>query len=196
MSLPRRRRGRPRGRARLALTGDFPATDHDITEAMEAIPPAPWDGTTISLSDLRGQPRYPHGHFTGIGDETTWHPAPGWAERRGIAPADAAAMLARARPPVPDQPRPPILLAGQQAPWIMTVNPPRPGDPGPTPQALEVARFLRAKVIILKRRGHVDRISQEKLAMLPADRIRNRRTTARLIVDEAAELLRCGGEPR
>jgi len=156
MSLPFRRRSRPRGRARLALTGDFPAADRDITEAMQAIPPAPWDGTTVPLTALRGQP-----HYT---------------------------------PPV--APRPPILLAGQQAPWIMAVNPPRPGDPGPTPQALEVVRFLRAKVTILRKRGQLDRVSQDKLAMLPADRIRNRRTTARLIVDEAAELLRCGGDTR
>jgi hypothetical protein len=46
MTLPRRRSSRPRGRARLAITGDFPAADHDITEAMQAIPPAPWDGIT------------------------------------------------------------------------------------------------------------------------------------------------------
>jgi hypothetical protein len=88
------------------------------------------------------------------------------------------------------------IITGQRERYVMTVNPPRPGGPGPTPQALEVARFLRAKVTILARRGHLDRISPDKLAMLPADRIRNRRTTARLIVDEAAELLRCGGEQR
>ena len=90
-------------------------------------------------------------------------------------------------------PAPPAaVLRMPQARAVMTVNPPGPGVPGPTPQALEVTRFLRAKVIILKRRGHVDRISDDKLAMLPCDRIRNRRTTARLIVDEAAELLLCG----
>jgi hypothetical protein len=94
-------------------------------------------------------------------------------------------------------PAPPAaVLRMPQARAVMTVNPPGPGVPGPTPQALEVTRFLRAKVIILKRRGHLDRISQDKLAMLPADRIRNRRTTARLIVDEAAELLLCGGDTR
>jgi hypothetical protein len=43
MSLPRRRRGRPAGRTRLALTGDFPGTDQDITEAL---PRADWDGRT------------------------------------------------------------------------------------------------------------------------------------------------------
>ncbi len=57
MKLPSRR-SRPRGRARLALAGDFPDADRDITEAMEAIPPAPWHGTTIPLSALRDQPRY------------------------------------------------------------------------------------------------------------------------------------------
>jgi len=156
MSLPFRRRSRPRGRARLALTGDFPAADRDITEAMQAIPPAPWDGTTVPLTALRGQP-----HYT---------------------------------PPV--APRPPILLAGQQAPWIMAVNPPRPGDPGPTPQALDVVRYLVAKVTILKRRGQADRIDPDKIAKVPVDRARNRRTSALIIVDEAAELLRCGGDTR
>jgi hypothetical protein len=166
MSLPFRRRSRPRGQARLALTGDFPGTDHDITEAIQAIPPAPWHGTTVPLQALRGQPRYA--------------PAEDW---------ELAEIEAHITPPA-------AVLRMPQARAVMTVNPPGPGVPGPTQQALEVARFLRAKVTILKRRGQLDRISQEKLAMLPADRIRNRRTTARLIVDEAAELLRCGGDPR
>ena len=43
MNLPFRRRSRPRGRARLALTGDFPATDHDMTEALQR---ADYDGDT------------------------------------------------------------------------------------------------------------------------------------------------------
>jgi hypothetical protein len=154
MKLPRRRSSRPRGAARLALAGDFPG-DHDITQAMQAIPPAPWDGTTIPLSALRGQPHY-----------------------------------------TPDQPRPPILLAGQQAPWVMAVSPPRPGGPGPTAQALEVVRFLHAKVTILKRKGQAGRIDPDKVARVPVDRARNRRTSAMLIVDEAAELLRCGGDMR
>ena len=156
MNLPRRRNSRPRGTARLALTGDFPAADRDITEAMQAIPPAPWHGTTVPLTELRGQP-----HYT-----------------------------------PPAVPRPPILLAGQQAPWIMAVNPPRPGDPGPTPQALDVVRYLVAKVTILKRKGQADRIDPDKIAKVPIDRARNRRTSALIIVDEAAELLRCGGDTR
>ena len=169
MSLPFRRRSRPRGRARLALTGDFHAADRDITEAVRAIPPAPWDGTTVPLSALRGEPHYPRS------DLRPPHPYPA---------------------PVPDQPRPPILLAGQQAPWIMAVNPPRPGDPGPTPQALDVVRYLVAKVTILKRKGQADRIDPDKIAKVPVDRARNRRTSALIIVDEAAELLRCGGDQR
>ncbi len=162
MKLPRRRSSRPRGRARLALTGDFPADGRDITEAMQAIEPAPWHGATVPLAALRDQPHY--------------------------APPDPASH------PYPAPPA--AVLRMPQARAVMTVNPPGPGVPGPTPQALEVTRFLRAKVIILKRRGHVDRISDDKLAMLPCDRIRNRRTTARLIVDEAAELLLCGGDLR
>jgi hypothetical protein len=168
VNLPHRRRSRPRGAARLALTGDFPPDGRDITEALADYDgatyqwPAPPDGVTPVAIKQAGQDTQP---------------------------------LARLRAQ-PSYTPPPILLAGQQAPWVMTVNPARPGDPGPTPQALEVVRFLRAKVTILRKRKQLDRISQDKLAMLPADRIRNRRTTARLIVDEAAELLRCGGDPR
>ena len=167
MKLPRRRSSRPRGAARLALAGDFPDDGRGITEAIQAIPPAPWHGTTMPLSELRGEPHYPRSDF---------RPAP-----------------------VPGPPRytpPAAILPMPQARAVMKVYPPGPGVPGPTPQALEVVRFLRARVTVLRRRGHLDRISQDKLAMLPADRIRNRRTTARLIVDEAAELLRCGGEQR
>ncbi|HEY3652343.1 MAG TPA: hypothetical protein VGL33_30545 [Streptosporangiaceae bacterium] len=46
MNLPRRRRSRPRGDARLALADDFPDTDRDITEAL---PRADWDGATFGL---------------------------------------------------------------------------------------------------------------------------------------------------
>ena len=154
MNLPRRRSSRPRGRARLALTGDFPDTGESVTEILDRVRPADYDGRT-------------------------WQ----WG-----GASDVGLMAA----PVSDAPT--ILLAGQQAPWVMTVNPGRPGQP--TPQALEVTRFLHAKVTILKRRGHADRISPEKVDLVPADRLRNRRTTAMLIVNEAAELLRCGGETR
>ena len=43
MTLPRRRSSHPRGTARLALTGDFPDTDHDITETLQR---ADYDGDT------------------------------------------------------------------------------------------------------------------------------------------------------
>ena len=161
MTLPFRRRSRPRGTARLA-----PVADRDDAQWLDQISTDPADGTT-------------------------WPPPSGPPavifEGRDTEP------LARYR----GQPRytPATVLPMPQARAVMKVYPPGPGVPAPTPQALEVARFLRAKVTILARRGQLDRVSQEKLAMLPADRIRNRRTTARLIVDEAAELLRCGGDP-
>jgi len=168
MKLPRRRSSQPRAYPRAVAAKDVRALK-DAERWLNQLQTDPANGTTVPLSALRGEPHYPR------------------SDLRPPRPYPA---------PVPDQPRPPILLAGQQAPWIMAVNPPRPGDPGPTPQALEVVRFLRAKVTILRKRGQLDRVSQDKLAMLPADRIRNRRTTARLIVDEAAELLRCGGDTR
>ena len=39
MSLPRRRRSRPRGAARLALAGDFTDTGETVTEILERVPP-------------------------------------------------------------------------------------------------------------------------------------------------------------
>lgn len=92
--------------------------------------------------------------------------------------------------PAPADRAPAAILPMPQARAVMKVYPPGPGVPGPTPQALEVVRYLRNRVAILRRRGQLDRISDEKLAMLPA---MSRRATARVIVDEAAELLRCGG---
>jgi hypothetical protein len=47
MTLPRRRSNRPRGNARLALTGDFPATDQDITETLQR---TDYDGDTYDWS--------------------------------------------------------------------------------------------------------------------------------------------------
>jgi hypothetical protein len=180
--------------------GDFPDSSRDITEAMQR---ADWDGQTYDEPPAPWRP--PGGRFAG---PRTWRDASGAATPAGVTPIAIkhAGMdtepLARLRaqprytPPVPPAEPPAAVLTGRQAPWVMTVERPRPGGPGPTPEALEVVAYLRARVAILTSRGHLDRISQEKLAMLPADRIRNRRTTARLIVDEAAELLRCGGNPQ
>ena len=50
MSLPFRRRSRPRGQARLALAGDFPDPDQTITDMLHAAGPADWDGTTIEFT--------------------------------------------------------------------------------------------------------------------------------------------------
>lgn len=47
MRLPRRRSSRPRGRARLALTGDFPDTGESVTEILGRVRPADYDGTTV-----------------------------------------------------------------------------------------------------------------------------------------------------
>ena len=54
MTLPFRRGSRPRGQARLALTGDFPGTDRDITAELARTEPADWDGTTIDFTGASG----------------------------------------------------------------------------------------------------------------------------------------------
>jgi hypothetical protein len=69
MTLPFRRRSRPRGPARLALAGDFPDTGESVTEILERVRPAGYDGRTYELdapvlhdteplARLRAEPRY------------------------------------------------------------------------------------------------------------------------------------------
>ena len=50
MKLPRRRSSSPRGAARLALAGDIPDTGESVTEILERVRPAEWDGTTIEFT--------------------------------------------------------------------------------------------------------------------------------------------------
>ena len=58
MTAPRFRRHRnPDGR-RPAFTGDFPPDSRDITEVLEHVQAPDWDSTTVTLTGLRGQPRY------------------------------------------------------------------------------------------------------------------------------------------
>jgi hypothetical protein len=59
MKLPRRRSSRPRGAARLALAGDFPETGESVTEVLDRVRPAGYDGTTVifeGASDAGLQP--------------------------------------------------------------------------------------------------------------------------------------------
>jgi hypothetical protein len=91
-----------RRRPRPVPDGDFPG-DEAVTETIGRIPD--WDGTTITFGGASGtgQPggAYPHGHFTGIGDKTAWHPAPGYEERRGITPAPGRPETVPVPPPGP-----------------------------------------------------------------------------------------------
>ena len=50
MNPPRRRRSRPKGRARLALAGDFPDTGESVTEA------ARWHGRPFEGASIIGLP--------------------------------------------------------------------------------------------------------------------------------------------
>jgi hypothetical protein len=175
MKLPRRLRGRPHGTPRLRSVNDTQAAE-DARQWLSQIQTGPADGATWH------QP---------AGAQTVVF---GGASDIGVMPAPAGQPGADTEPIT--RARPAAILPMPQARAVMKVYPPGPGVPAPTPQALEVARFLRAKVAILRMRGHLDRISDEKLRLVPGDRATNRRTTARLIVDEATELLRCGGDPR
>jgi len=87
VTLPRRRNSRPRGNARLALTGDFPNTD--ITEAL---PLADYDGDTYDwggASDI------------GVMAIATFSTAP----LDGYQPAPASFPMLQAAPePEPDRP--------------------------------------------------------------------------------------------
>jgi hypothetical protein len=104
MKLPRRRSGRPRGRARLALAGDFPDTGETVTEILDRARPADYDGTTVifeGASDA-GQP------------DDRFHGKPGTAGSRFFPPItaraedeQAAAPPARLRAQPRYQPQPP-----------------------------------------------------------------------------------------
>jgi hypothetical protein len=47
MNLPFRRRSRPRGAAQLALVGDFPDTGESVTDILDRVKPADYDGSTV-----------------------------------------------------------------------------------------------------------------------------------------------------
>ena len=111
MNLPFRRRSRPRGAARLALTGDIPDTGESVTEILERVRPADYDGTTVifggaSDAGLADGDVYPHEPY----------PDP--------APRTEPAARLRARPP--QQPPPagysattgPMPAIGRLAPAI------------------------------------------------------------------------------
>jgi hypothetical protein len=99
----------------------------------------------------------------------------------------AGGRHSRGRRPVADDE--PTVIVGA-ARWAMML--PRSAA-GPTPAGREAAGFLAAKVKILARAGHLDRIAPAVLAMLPALRERSPRHTAVQTVREAAALL---GPPR
>ena len=160
MNLRRRRRSRPRGRARLALTGDFPAADRDVTEAIQAIPPAPWDGTTVPLAALRGQPHY--------------------------APPDPASH------PYPAPPA--AVLSLPQARAVMTLNPRRPGGPGPTPRGLKAAMYIEPEVCVLEDDGKLyDADASDAIARKAARRLRGARRPWKPSEEHRREIARIFG---
>ena len=105
--------------------------------------------------------------------------AVGGANNIGLMPAPA--------------PPPPITMAGRQALRVdRQPAPPRRPRPPAGPQSHPVpARQGHHPEKPRPRRPHLPREGR------PGTRrpLRNRRTTAMIIVDEAAELLRCGGQP-
>jgi hypothetical protein len=54
VKLPSRRRSRPRGRARLALAGDFPDTGESVTEVLQRVRPPDYDGRTYQFTGASG----------------------------------------------------------------------------------------------------------------------------------------------
>jgi hypothetical protein len=131
MSLPFRRRSRPRGAARLALAGDFPDTGESVTEVLDRVRPADYDGTTVifgGASDA-GQPEAGNppgsGYFSGIGSATTWHPGQ-YPPDPGPAAEPPARLRAQPRYQPPQQPPPagyaattgPMPAVGRLAPAI------------------------------------------------------------------------------
>ena len=60
MTLPRSRRHRSADGRRPVLDGDFPDGDRDITETLQAVRPASWDGTTITFGGASAVGLPPH----------------------------------------------------------------------------------------------------------------------------------------
>ena len=58
MSLPFRRRSRPKGAAGLTLVGDFPDTGESVTDILDRVRPADYDGSTVIFAGASepGQP--------------------------------------------------------------------------------------------------------------------------------------------
>ena len=90
----------------------------------------------------------------------------------------------------------------------MTVNPPRPGDPGPTPRGIKAAVYIETEVGVLEDDGKLyDADASDAIARKAARRLRgnrrpwkpseeHHRELARIFGGDAAGLLRCGGDPR
>ena len=168
MNLPRRRRSRPKGRARLD-------TDRNITEELRAVPPAPWHGRTVPLAELRGQPHYtppwrPDGER--FADPRTWR-----------HPIDTGVMSA---------PVPPRTHQAAYGEWTgtMTINDTRArrlhGRPVPPPRILP-----RPQSRLPRRPGMGYRIDEAEQVMKRGEEPRRS-----VIADTLAEAVRTCWAPR
>ena len=107
MNLPRRRRSRARGAARLTAVNDVQAAGRWLSQLQTD----PADGATAPLAALRGEPRY-------------------------TPPGNRAFM------PPPGDRTPAAILPMPQARGVMTVYPPGPGVPAPTPHGVRAAVYI------------------------------------------------------
>jgi len=144
---PRFRRHRnPDGR-RPAFTGDFPPGDRDITEAFEHVQATEWDGTTLTLPGLRGQPRYtpavnPADDYrravAQANDEAGPFAAGLWQASATIQEASATAEAGRLRAQAPGPDMFPALPPAPPAPAAAQQHDPR--DTGPQQRLPRYAR--------------------------------------------------------
>jgi len=163
---PRRAAARKPGESRLlrpapAIRGDYRDTEAP-TEIIRTGAPRAWDGTTFSGASGAGQ-AYPHGHFTGIGAETAWHPAP-----------------AREEPPRTHS------AAGHG--WAMTVNTEGPGVPMDD-RARRARQFLDLKVAYLESEDMGYRIDDAGQIRESGEKLDGRSVIARAGREGSAHLL-------
>ena len=173
MTLPRRRRRSPRGRARLTLAGDFPDTGESVTEVLDRVRPPAYDGRTYQFTGASG-PGLPDGnppgsgYFSGVGPgNVVWHP--------GEYPPDVLPAPTRTHQ-----------AAGRG--WAMTVDTAAP--PIPMDARLRAARnFIELEVADLKAQGMLYRIDDAEKVRQRGEDLDERSVIAVTVAKAARHLM-------
>jgi hypothetical protein len=174
MSLPFRRRGRPRGTPRLAAVKDVRAAG----QWLDQISTDPADGTTWPAPSgpaaviFEGRDTEPLGRYRG---QPRYTPP-------GVAPH------------LPAAPRPAAILPMPQARAVMKLDPRRPGENDPTPHGVRAAVYIETEVGVLEDDGKLyDADASDAIARKAARRLRGARRPWKPSEEHQRELARIFG---